>query len=95
MRPRNRGMGCRWYGARGPYSRSVMDLDADTLSAAEYIGPCRCGTGPNAFYRTHDGRVIHAAETVTSGTTDVLTMRDEVRRLTEQVRALERRLADE
>jgi hypothetical protein len=25
-----------------------------------YIGPCRCGTGPHAFYLTPSGRTVHA-----------------------------------
>ncbi len=25
-----------------------------------YIGPCRCGFGPNAFYLTPTGQIIHA-----------------------------------
>lgn len=25
-----------------------------------YIGPCRCGTGPNAFYQDETGRIVHA-----------------------------------
>lgn len=25
-----------------------------------YIGPCRCGTGPNAFYQDASGRIVHA-----------------------------------
>ena len=28
---------------------------------ATYIGPCRCGFGPHAHYRTADGRIVHAS----------------------------------
>jgi hypothetical protein len=27
-----------------------------------YIGPCRCGFGPDAFYRDKSGRIIHASQ---------------------------------
>jgi hypothetical protein len=25
-----------------------------------YVGPCRCGWGPNAFYQDASGRIVHA-----------------------------------
>ncbi|OGS42949.1 MAG: hypothetical protein A3K76_02200 [Euryarchaeota archaeon RBG_13_57_23] len=28
---------------------------------AVYVGPCRCGHGPHAYYRLADGEVVHAA----------------------------------
>lgn len=27
-----------------------------------YLGPCRCGFGPHAFYRTSDGRIVRASQ---------------------------------
>ena len=27
-----------------------------------YIGPCRCGCGPHAYYRDRSGRVFHASQ---------------------------------
>lgn len=27
-----------------------------------YLGPCRCGFGPNAYYGTTDGRILHASQ---------------------------------
>jgi len=27
-----------------------------------YIGPCRCGTGPHAFYQDPSGRIVHGWE---------------------------------
>lgn len=27
-----------------------------------YIGPCRCGTGPHAFYQDPSGRTVHASQ---------------------------------
>jgi len=27
-----------------------------------YLGPCRCGFGPDAFYRDKSGRIVHAVQ---------------------------------
>ncbi|MDI6784226.1 MAG: hypothetical protein QME64_09070 [bacterium] len=27
-----------------------------------YIGPCRCGCGPDAYYQDANGRILHAAQ---------------------------------
>lgn len=27
-----------------------------------YIGPCRCGFGPHAFYKDKNNRILHASE---------------------------------
>ena len=31
-----------------------------TPSGYTYVGPCRCGTGPHAFYQDQKGRIVHA-----------------------------------
>ena len=31
-----------------------------TPSGYAYVGPCRCGAGPHAFYQDRHGRAIHA-----------------------------------
>ena len=28
----------------------------------DYVGRCRCGFGPNAFYRMSNGKTIHASQ---------------------------------
>ncbi len=33
----------------------------DANSSLTYIGPCRCGWGPHAYYRDQEGRIIHAS----------------------------------
>jgi hypothetical protein len=35
-------------------------FQSQTPQNLEYIGRCRCGYGPNAFYKTPQGTVIHA-----------------------------------
>lgn len=27
-----------------------------------YIGPCRCGAGPDAYYQDASGRILHASQ---------------------------------
>ena len=52
------GYGRGWH--RGYQSREQI-----TISAPEgytYIGPCRCGFGPDAFYRDKSGRIVHASQ---------------------------------
>ncbi len=48
----------RWIGRRWWYYPPV----ALPLASRGYIyiGPCRCGFGPNAFYLTPTGQIVHA-----------------------------------
>ncbi len=96
MRQWNRGRGCRWDGARWQYPepRPVDDVDAQGNA---YVGPCRCGRGPNAYYRTRDGRVVHVQDIArqTSSGADTEAMNAEIKLLTEEVRALKQRLGEE
>lgn len=65
--PRGYGMGRGgywWYNNRRPWWPTVVAepvTDADVKKGLTYIGPCRCGFGPHAYYRTADGRIVHAA----------------------------------
>lgn len=45
----------RGVGRGGHWLRPV-----GTVPGYTYIGPCRCGTGPHAYYQAPDGRIIHA-----------------------------------
>jgi len=41
---------------------SVEQLQAKDLPKdVTYVGPCRCGFGPHAYYRTADGKIVHGA----------------------------------
>ena len=31
-------------------------------SGYRYIGPCRCGFGPDAYYQDPSGRIVHASQ---------------------------------
>jgi len=50
------GRGYCWPGYPVEYTEA-KDLPKDVT----YIGPCRCGYGPHAHYRTADGRIVHAS----------------------------------
>jgi hypothetical protein len=66
-----RGYG-RGYGLRGAYGRwypgwqtvaqyPPTQLTVEEQKGAVYVGPCRCGFGPHAYYRLSDGRIVHAS----------------------------------
>ncbi len=94
----------RGYGfGRGRYGRCVgtgQVIPVRDAGDAIYVGPCRCGTGPRAFYRTGEGRLVHTREVVDvagtpyadSGPMEAL--REENRALSERIRKLEERLGD-
>ncbi|MBC7218060.1 MAG: hypothetical protein H5U36_07985 [Candidatus Caldatribacterium sp.] len=46
------------YGWRGFWRGSWAKA---TPSGYRYIGPCRCGTGPHAFFMDPYGRIVHAS----------------------------------
>lgn len=50
------GYGRGWY--RGWHRLPYEDLPGGYT----YIGPCRCGYGPHAYYKDRDGRVLHVSE---------------------------------
>jgi len=62
-----------------------------------YLGPCRCGFGPNAFYRTHEGRIVHASQlsfplTGPMATLPTLKPEDEKKYLEEEAKMLQEEL---
>ncbi len=62
-----------------------------------YIGPCRCGFGPHAYYQEPSGRIIHAWHFYHWGIPPEPTEEDrkaELEELKEEKEALERRIAE-
>jgi len=65
--PRGYGVGRGgywWHHAGGYWWPGVAAepiTDADLKKGTVYVGPCRCGFGPHAYYRTADGRIVHAS----------------------------------
>ena len=82
-----------WH--RGYQSRGQI-----TISAPEgytYIGPCRCGFGPDAYYRDKSGRIIHASQVYQRGIPATPTKEDfeaEANRLKEEKAELKKRTKD-
>lgn len=105
--PRGYGLGGgrrRGYCGWGPDGlvQAANDLPPRlTMDDAVYVGPCRCGTGPRAFYRSRRGELIHASDLRFEGIgerhTDatVQALREENRTLSERIRHLEDMLRDE
>ncbi|MCA1902241.1 MAG: hypothetical protein LDL53_08510 [Candidatus Hydrogenedens sp.] len=59
------GQGWRWMSPNNPAPNPPeSDLSNKTIEASEwtYIGPCRCGRGPHAFYRNSRGNILHASK---------------------------------
>jgi len=54
------GYGRGWYGYGRGWWRGAPSVSAP--AGYRYIGPCRCGWGPNAFYQDASGRIVHASE---------------------------------
>jgi hypothetical protein len=67
-----------------------------------YIGPCRCGRGPHAWYRDEKGNIIHAwdlwgssAPTTSSNANiknELEALKNEKAKLERQIEELERQL---
>jgi len=54
-----RGFGRRWWFGRGWWWGFY---GYRTPHGFTYVGPCRCGFGPHAFYVDDRGRLLHASQ---------------------------------
>ena len=69
-----------------------------------YVGPCRCGFGPDAFYQDKSGRVVHASQihrlrvpqapTVENLAAEVDWLREEKAGLEKRIKELEKLLKE-
>ena len=62
-----------------------------------YIGPCRCGFGPDAFYRDKSGTVVHASQLLHRGVPQTISAQDleaEVNQLKVEKEELEERIKE-
>jgi len=94
-----RGFGRFWYWWN-PFTTALASR------GYYYIGPCRCGFGPHAFYMTPTGQIVHAWQLygipyapypwTPLGFPGAAPMRpeDELRMLEDQKRSLERQLEE-
>lgn len=66
-----------------------------TPSGFRYVGPCRCGGGPHAFYQDAGGRIAHASEVFYGGYAPVKEdLEYELQTLKDEKAALEKRLKE-
>lgn len=104
--PRGYGMGRGYWraygeGVRRGYRDRPRAIGPDSgVPGYEYVGPCRCGWGPNAYYRTADGRILHAAsvgvdsqDTGSNEQSEITVLRADNEKLAARVRELEAQLA--
>jgi hypothetical protein len=62
-----------------------------------YIGPCRCGTGPHAYYEDESGRIVHAWDLYRmpiATTTDKTYLADRLKELEEEKAIIEDEIAE-
>ncbi|MEW6685926.1 MAG: hypothetical protein AB1393_06950 [Candidatus Edwardsbacteria bacterium] len=62
-----------------------------------YIGPCRCGSGPDAFYQDKSGTVVHASQLFLRDATQTIATEDaeaEVNQLRAEKADLEKRIKE-
>lgn len=45
---------------RGWFRWNWVGPGGNLPSGYTYIGPCRCGMGPHAYYKDPSGRIVHA-----------------------------------
>jgi hypothetical protein len=90
-----------WYArGRGNWPAYGQLTAGDVSGEATYVGPCRCGFGPHAYYRSKNGRLAHASAMwpaltlpVVSHETELEQLRREKEQLEEEIRILETDLA--
>lgn len=62
-----------------------------------YIGPCRCGFGPDAFYRDKSGRIAHVSQLLHGSVPQMVSTEDpevEISQLRVEKAELERRIKE-
>lgn len=96
--PRGYGM----WGARGGWypghlwqaQHPATQLTAEERKGAVYVGPCRCGSGPHAYYRLSDDRIVHAMPTMPATPVPPEDAASELERLRSENEELGRRVKD-
>jgi len=48
------------FGFKGIGWRRWFGINVSSPSGYTYVGPCRCGFGPHAYYLDSSGRIVHA-----------------------------------
>ncbi|AEH06984.1 hypothetical protein [Methanothermococcus okinawensis] len=100
-----RGFGCRGFFGRRFFGRGCYAEDSYVARAPlsndkyEYVGTCRCGLGPHAYYRDREtGRVVPAAAMVYGynepATVPETDLSDRLKYLEEEKKYLEEEIAN-
>ncbi|MGB9668265.1 MAG: hypothetical protein ACPLSJ_06620 [Thermosulfidibacteraceae bacterium] len=79
-----------WGGGGRKWGWSNLERVQSRLGKYTYVGPCRCGFGPHAYYMDEKGRIVHA-RFVVGGPVHTLSEAEELFAEKEQ---LERRLQE-
>jgi hypothetical protein len=80
--------------------RDFMPTYIEETDDAAYVGPCRCGLGPRAYYRLRSGSIVHAsrvgniAQDVADSDSEMEMLTVENRRLEERIEELEKKLSE-
>ena len=79
-----------WYRGwhRGGWSYGVQN----EVMGYTYVGPCRCGWGPHAYYRDEEGNIVHAWEIL--GRSPEADLRRELEALKREKELLEKRIEE-
>lgn len=91
------GRGYRWYrfyGRANEPVNEVQDIGIDSDKEYVYVGPCRCGRGPHAFYRARNGMLYHASEIRTGRYPYDASLEEKIRKLESENEKLRIRIAD-
>lgn len=94
------GYGRGWHRGRGFWRTNL-----ETPEGYIYIGPCRCGFGPDAYYQEkRSGRIVHARDLFSSGLlqriedqqllSEISKLREEKERLEKKIGELEKILKE-
>jgi len=87
------GYGRGWH--RG--YRSWRQFPVSAPEGYTYMGPCRCGFGPDAFYQDKRGEIVHASQICYRGIPATPTKEDfeaEVDRLKEEKTEVEKKIKE-
>ena len=89
----------RWHGygrGWGGWGGRRWWTTPPTVEGYTYVGPCRCGWGPHAFYRDPSGRIVHVSQIFSgsySAAQELEALKKEKEELERRIRELEASLS--
>jgi len=85
------------YGRELHRGRFWSHTPASVPEGYTYIGPSRCGFGPDAFYRDKSGRIVHASQLLHGSVPQMVSTEDpeaEISQLRVEKAKLERKIKE-